>query len=79
MNKLVFSIVLGAGLMASCTVSKEKDEVIVSHDSVESSAVLLEQEQDIPKTRAVYHASETILTDLIHTSLQVNLTGRKPK
>lgn len=77
MNKLVFSIVLGAGLMASCTVSKEKDEVIVSHDSVESSAVLLEQEQDIPKTRAVYHASETILTDLIHTSLQVEFDWEK--
>jgi aminopeptidase N len=73
MKRTILSIVVFAGvLISSCDVTKEVKPV-VEKDSVksESSATAATEESELPKSRGVYHASETIKTDLVHTELQV--------
>ena len=77
MMKLIF----GAALLTlvSCGVHTEKDveEIIVEETIVETVEEPIKEEPIAE--RAVYHPSETILTDLIHTKLQVSFDWPKSR
>lgn len=66
MNKVVLYSVLF--LVASCGIKKEEEIIVIGGDTTVESA----GEEMTMKERPVYRASETILTDLIHTKLEVN-------
>lgn len=76
---LLFGVV---AIAAACGVKKD-EEVVVITETVEEAAeeaVPLEEiieEVELPTERPVYQAAETILTDLIHTKLEVNFNWEK--
>ncbi len=73
-------IVLGIVAMSlvACGTSKEESAEVVVEETVapvaEEIAIL---EEEIPQQRAVYRPAETILTDLVHTRLEVNFVWEK--
>lgn len=78
MKNLGLAVIVFTGALVSCNVSKKKEESIVVVDEPAQTKAMLDLEKsDVPKQRAVYHPSETILTDLIHTSLQVEFDWEK--
>lgn len=81
MRKYLYLIVLLA--MTACGTSNqfENDDVVVDTEEYEFELdSLLEDEfEDNPLQRPVYQAAETILTDLIHTKLEVNFDWGKSR
>lgn len=78
MRKSIFIISLL--LLASCG-TKNTTGVSISEETTgaEIDTVREEYSENIPKQRPVYHPSETILTDLIHTKLEVNFDWSKSR
>ena len=79
MKKFILSSALLAFVLAACTTTKDKEESVVVKSTTTSSttAQLEPQQEELPKERAIFHGSETILTDLVHTSLQVEFDWEK--
>lgn len=80
MKKIVF----GAAILTlvSCGTTKtEKTEVVVEEGSTEmpTEVEVFETETEIPKQRAVYRETETVLTDLVHTKLEVDFDWNKSR
>ena len=76
MNKLViFSTAL---VLASCGIRNKQTEEVVVEETIETEIgdIQLEENEEfevvLPTERPVYRATETLLTDLIHTKLEVN-------
>ncbi len=74
MKRIVFALIVA--LATACGVKKSPTDNTVS-SSIPSNEQSTEQE--LPKQRPVYHGSETILTDLIHTKLEVNFDWSKSR
>ena len=70
MKKLVFFIGLS---LISCHSIKEKS----SEKNSENTVVGSTENQEVKETASVYRASETVLTDLIHTKLEVSFDWSK--
>lgn len=71
-------------LIAACGVKKNEEIVIseeapevVVEETPEIEVVEQPEVEEVPKFRPVYRASETILTDLVHTKLEVNFVWEK--
>lgn len=81
MKKLTWLI--ATAILVSCGTKKTEDvEIVVQETSApEEEAFIFDsfEEEVVPEERPVYHASETILTDLIHTKLQVNFDWAKTR
>ncbi|MES2800211.1 MAG: M1 family metallopeptidase [Bacteroidota bacterium] len=73
MNKLL--IIASVLFLTSCHVTKEntkdQDKVVVEETIIDSTAT--------PTIRKNYNASQTVLTDLIHTKLEVNFDWSKSR
>ena len=74
--------------VVGCGVRKnDKETIAVTEEIVETTDKALEEKDspfledfiEIPKQRPVYRATETILTDLIHTKLEVNFDWAKTR
>lgn len=74
----------------SCGTKNEKEEIIIVEEAVEEShhghdhedfdyEAYEEMESETPTKRPVYRETETILTDLIHTKLEVNFDWAKSR
>jgi aminopeptidase N len=74
MNRIIFAFTIA--LIASCGIKKDK-----SSSTVSSTSSVNEPTTDIelPAQRPVYRAAETILTDLIHTKLEVSFDWSKSR
>jgi aminopeptidase N len=77
-------VILGSMLvlLASCGSKKpyvEEEIVIVEEVPAPQAEEVDELELEIPPQRPVYRETETILTDLIHTKLQVNFDWEKSR
>ena len=74
MKKLIYFVALLA--LTSCGVSKKEDtqQISGSADDIEVS-----EEANTPAFRPVYRETETVLTDLIHTKLEVNFDWAKSR
>ncbi len=77
-------------IAVSCGTKKEKEEIIIVEEAIEESHhghdhdefdydTYDEAESETPKKRPVYRETETILTDLIHTKLEVNFDWEKSR
>lgn len=79
MKKFILSSALLSIVMVACTTTKDKEETVAvkTTGSTGTTAQLETQTEVLPKERAIFHGSETILTDLIHTSLQVEFDWEK--
>ncbi len=64
--------------LASCG-HKQYDETIIGNEGNYEDELYLEDAVDMPTERPIYRASETILTDLIHTRLDVNFDWSKSR
>ena len=69
-NILLGGIVL---VLLGCGIKKETPATIVVEEPANEAAAEMEMlDVEAPKMRPVYRATETVLTDLIHTKLEVN-------
>lgn len=59
--------------LSACRVAESGGDDLVSQETTEvvSSELIIEPEKELPTERPVYQETETILTDLIHTRLEV--------
>ncbi len=59
--------------LSACKVGESGDEVVISQETEETSGILEWEEPvaELPTERPVYQETNTILTDLIHTRLEV--------
>jgi len=76
MHKILFIVVV---LLASCNTMKRSngnDQVSTDDSKTESSTASISSET-LPTERSLYWAAETILTDLIHTKLEVSFDWNK--
>ncbi len=73
------NLIIVAGLiLASCATHKDEKPIVITSESPEineETAIYIEEE--VPAERPVYNPTETILTDLIHTKLEVNFDWKK--
>lgn len=79
MRKSVFIAVLL--IAASCGTKNSFDETIVEESEYDLNidSLLLEENAEFAQKRPVYHATETVFTDLIHTKLEVNFDWAKSR
>lgn len=79
MKKIVALVAFGF-VIASCgsTKSNDKQETVVSESPYESGELEL-LEPEVAQERPVYHATETVLTDLIHTKLEVSFDWKQSR
>lgn len=74
MKNLIY-IPITAVLFACGTKKSPKNEAITFQET--TSQEVSQIDESTPLTRAVYHPSETVQTDLIHTKLEVNFNWNK--
>lgn len=83
MNRMrKISLIFLLALVASCGTKKESEEIVIVEEATEEAYFddseefdyesFEELESEIPTERPVYRETETVLTDLIHTKLEVN-------
>ncbi|MDG1775867.1 MAG: M1 family metallopeptidase [Crocinitomicaceae bacterium] len=78
MKKIFFGAALL--ILSSCGSIKTRDvDVVVEKQGGEISEGLEAQENELPKQREVYRATETVATDLIHTKLEVSFDWSKSR
>ena len=77
MKKILVGVIIL--VLGSCGVRKDNDTVVDTEEAVdvytgatEMEEVVEDENEDLLIGRLVYKASETVLTDLIHTKLEVN-------
>ncbi|MEN9399809.1 MAG: hypothetical protein RL632_910 [Bacteroidota bacterium] len=78
MMKMKF-IYLTIGLILASCGHKQYDETVIGYDENYEDELYLEDAVDTPTERPIYRATETILTDLIHTRLDVNFDWAKSR
>ena len=76
MKHILFGITLLA-IVGCGTKDTEAVAVVVEETPVETVSEIEIVEAEIPQERPVYRATETVLTDLIHTKLEVNFVWEK--
>jgi aminopeptidase N len=76
--KMKFIYVAIGLFLASCG-HKQYDETLIGNEGNYEDELYLEDAVDMPTERPIYRASETILTDLIHTRLDVNFDWSKSR
>jgi aminopeptidase N len=76
--KMKFIYVAIGLFLASCG-HKQYDETIIGNEGNYEDELYLEDAVDLPSERPIYRATETILTDLIHTRLDVNFDWSKSR
>ena len=72
-------IYFAIGLFLASCVHKQYDETVIVSEGDYEDELYLEDAVDLPTERPIYRASETILTDLIHTRLDVNFDWSKSR
>lgn len=82
-------ILLLAVAATSCGTKKEKEEIVIVEEAAEDVhghdheafdyEAYEEEGMDLPQERAVYRETRTVLTDLIHTKLEVNFDWEKSR
>ncbi|MFT5777109.1 MAG: aminopeptidase N [Crocinitomicaceae bacterium] len=74
-----YLIIAAAVVFTSCGVRPEDEPLVVVEETPEflTDEIFTELAAMIPEERPNYNASETILTDLIHTKLEVNFNWEK--
>lgn len=79
MRKSVFLAALL--LVAACGTKNSTEEKIIEETSHELSvdSIRMEGEAEIAQQRPIYRATETVLTDLIHTKLEVSFDWQKSR
>ena len=80
MKKILF----GAAVLTlvSCGSTKTKDVEVVAEEQgyeMTNEVEIFDTETEIPTQRAVYRETETVLTDLVHTKLEVNFDWTKSR
>lgn len=78
MMKMKF-IYLTLGLFLASCGHKQYDETVIGYDENYEDELYLDDAVDTPTERPIYRATETILTDLIHTRLDVNFDWSKSR
>lgn len=66
-------------LITSCATNKPKEEKESVVNNVDSNSSTSEVDESVTIERPVYHGSETVLTDLVHTKLQVNFNWEESR
>lgn len=66
-----FVIFIALGLVACQAGHKKANETVAETSPVVNNEVVMEEEGPL-KARSIYHATETVYTDLIHTKLEVS-------
>ncbi|MDG1334293.1 MAG: M1 family aminopeptidase [Crocinitomicaceae bacterium] len=78
-----YLIIIGAAIvLAACGVKKENEKNVVAVTEARPEVVeevFIEPEPELPTERPIYQETETILTDLIHTRLEVNFDWTKSR
>ena len=76
MKKLLVGVILFTLVACGTKPSQKEDAVVQSTTSTPKEEITI-VENEAPTERAIYHGAETILTDLVHTKLEVNFVWEK--
>ncbi|MDG1658561.1 MAG: M1 family metallopeptidase [Crocinitomicaceae bacterium] len=74
-------LIIAVGLLlVACGTHKDEEPIVAVTETAEvAEPTELYEPEEVPAERPIYNATETILTDLVHTKLEVNFDWKKSR